>query len=275
MDGIYQSLDRVLSNTLDRLLAHLPELLGALALLAIGWVLARALSMLARRGAAWLDAMLDRGPTQVRWRVGASARMLGAVVYWVVLLFFIAAATQALGWQTLGEWLARLLVHLPAVAAGLAIIVAGYVLSGFVAEIVRAATHALAAPQSAALARIAQVSTLALAVFVGADQVGLKVTWIAIFAAVILASLMGGTMLAVGMGARTYFANLIGAFYLGQAMRVGQRVRVAGHEGRIVDLTPTSLVLETADGRVLLPGRVYHDEAIVVLAREEGGPEHG
>ena len=46
-------------------------------------------------------------------------------------------------------------------------------------------------------------------------------------------------------------------------------MRVAGHEGRIVDVTATSLVLETADGRVLLPGRIYHDEAIVLMARHD------
>ena len=65
-------------------------------------------------------------------------------------------------------------------------------------------------------------------------------------------------------------ANLIGAFYLRQAVRIGQRVRVAGHEGRIVDVTVTSLVLETADGRVLLPAKAYHDEAIVLMARQDG-----
>ena len=115
---------------------------------------------------------------------------------------------------------------------------------------------------------MAQGATLVVALLVGADQIGLKVTWLAILAAVLLASVMGGVMIAVSLGARGYVANLIGAHYLGQALRVGQRVRVAGHEGRIVDVTATSLVLETADGRVLLPGRMYHDEAIVVVVTQ-------
>ena len=101
---------------------------------------------------------------------------------------------------------------------------------------------------------MAQGATLVVALLVGADQIGLKVTWIAILAAVLLASVMGGVTLAVSLGARGYVANLIGAHYLRQALQLGQRVRVAGHEGRIVDVTATSLVLETADGRVVLPG---------------------
>jgi small-conductance mechanosensitive channel len=109
------------------------------------------------------------------------------------------------------------------------------------------------------------------ALIVGADQIGLRITWIAILAAVLVATVMGGVTLAVSLGSRSYVANLIGAHYLRQAFRLGQQVRVAGFEGRIVDVSATSLVLETADGRVVLPGRVYHDEPMVLLARPDAG----
>lgn len=266
------ALDRALTLTIDRVLAHLPNLLGALALLLVGWLLARALRLLTRRGAGLLDALIARGTGRTQWQIGRSAAVLGGVVYWVVLIFFVAAATQTLGLQTFTDWLARLLDHLPTLTAGLLIIVAGWMLSGFVGELVQATVTALPAAQRAALARVAQGATLVIALLVGADQIGLKVTWIAILAVVVAATVLGGVTLAASLGARGFVSNLIGAHYLAQSLRVGQRVRVAGHEGRIVDLTATSLVLETAEGRVMLPGRVYHDEAIVLMARS--GP-HG
>lgn len=262
------ALDRALRLTLDRLVEHLPNLAGALGLLLVGWLLASLLRMLTRRGAGLLDTMIVRSTGQARWQIGRSAVVLGTVVYWVVLVFFVAAATQTLGLQTFTDWLARLLDHLPTLTAGLLIIAAGWLLSGFVAELVQAMATPLAPPQRAALARVAQGATLVIALLVGADQIGLKVTWIAILAVVIAATVLGGVTLAVSLGARGFVSNLIGAHYLGQSLRVGQRVRVGGHEGRIVDLTATSLVLETAEGRVMLPGRVYHDEAIVLIARQ-------
>jgi len=82
---------------------------------------------------------------------------------------------------------------------------------------------------------------------------------------------LGGVTIAVSLGARGYVANLIGAHYLRQAFQVGQRVRVGGFDGRILDVTATSLVLETAEGRVALPGRVYHDEPIVLVTRGNDG----
>jgi hypothetical protein len=270
MGDLTEALDRTATTTLELLLAHLPNLLGALALLFVGWVLARLLRMATRRGVVLLDSMIARRVGQARWRIGRSAMLLGAVVYWVVLLLFVTAATQTLGLQTFTDWLTQLLDYLPTLAAGLLILAAGYVLSGFVAELVRATASGMSAPQRDALARMAQGVTLIMAVLVGADQIGLKVTWIAIFAALLVASLVGGVTIAVSLGARSYVSNLIGAHHLRQAFRLGQRVRVAGHEGHIIDVTATSLVLETDSGRVVLPGRIYHDEAIVLIVRQDG-----
>lgn len=269
MGNLLDTLNRAAATIGERLLANLPQLLQALALLVIGWLLARLLRAATRKGAGLLDALVVRTAGSGAWRVGRFAGLLGTLVYWIVLLFFVTAATQTLGLQTFTDWLARLLDHLPLVAAGLLIITAGYLLSGFVGEIVQTTATALAPAQRAALAHVARGATLVIAVLVGADQMGLKVTWLAVFAAVLLVSVLGGVALAASLGARTYVSNLIGAHYMGQALRVGQRVRVSGHEGRVVDITATSLVLATDEGRVMLPGRIYHHEAIVVLAREE------
>ncbi|MDH4060286.1 MAG: mechanosensitive ion channel [Aquincola sp.] len=263
--------DNVVAVTFERLLVHLPQLIGALALLLIGYLLARLLRVVARRGVTLLDGLIARQTTAARWRVGRSASVVGNVTYWVVLLFFVATATQTLGLQTFTDWLARLLEHIPALAAGLLIVVAGYLLSGFVADLVQATATALAPPQREALARIAQGATLVVALLVGADQVGLKITWIAIFAALVVAALLGGAALAASLGARSYVANLIGAHYLRQVLRAGQRVRIGAHEGRVIEITATSLVLETKEGRALLPGRLYHDEAIQLVVHSDGG----
>lgn len=270
MDNLLDALNRAASLTGERLLSSLPGVLEALALILVGWLLARVLRLVARKGVALLDGLMARSAGLGRWRLVRFAGVAGAVVFWIVLLFFLTAATQALGLQTFTDWLARLLDHLPTVAAGLLIIGVGFLLSGLVAELVQAAASALAAPQRLASTRVAQGATLVLALLVGADQIGLKVTWLAIFVAVLLVALLGGVALAISLGARTYVANLIGAHHLGQSLRAGQRVRVAGHEGLLIEVTATSLVLETTEGRVMLPGRVYHDEAIVVIAPRDG-----
>ncbi len=271
MGNFSDSFATAASALFERLASHLPNLIGALLLLGAGWLLARLLRVVAVRGMHLAETLIERMAGSSRLKVGRSANVLGTVVYWVVLLFFVTAATHVLGLQTFTEWLSRLLDYLPTLAAGLLIVVAGYVLASFVADLVLATATRLQAAQRTALARLAQGATLVAAILVGADQIGIRVTWIAILAAVVIAAVLGGVTIAVSLGARSYVANLIGAHYLRQAFEVGQRVRVAGFEGRIVEVSATSLVLETREGRVALPGRVYHDEPIVLLSGEGHG----
>jgi heme exporter protein C len=138
------------------------------------------------------------------------------------------------------------------------------------ADLVRSTSNRMASPQREALAQLAQGATLVTALLVGADQIGIHITWVAVLAAIALASLLGGVMLAASLGARSYVANLIGARHLRDAYQVGDFVRVAGHEGRIVDISNTSLLLETSEGRLSLPGRVFNDEAVLLLTRPPG-----
>jgi len=262
---------------LESLITYLPSVISAALLLLAGWVLARVLRALTMRAALLVDTLLSRAMnsrTKDRMRVGRSAAVLGAAVYWLVLVFFAAAATHLLGLQTFTEWLGRLIEYLPTFAAGLIIIAVGYILSGFTSDFVRAAATRLAPAQREVIARLAQIAVLVAAILVGAEQIGIRITFLAIVAAALFLAIGGGVAVALSLGARGYVSNLIGAHGLRQAFEVGQRVRLGGHEGRILELHATGMVLETAEGRVTLPGRLYHEAAIVLLtgagARDDG-----
>lgn len=259
---------------IDAVVTYLPSILGAVLLLLAGWILARLLRAVTVRSVLLLDTLLSRVTKTAgveRLRMARSSNVLGAVVFWVVLLFFVTAATHVLGLQSFTQWLARLLDYLPTLAAGLLIVIVGYVFSRFLADLVQATATRLAPAQRNALARVTQGVVLVTAILVGADQIGIQVTFIAILVGAVMAAAVGGVTIAVSLGARDYVSNLIGAHYMRQTFEVGQRVRVAGQEGRILEFTVTSVILETDEGRVALPARIYHEEPIVLLARSSNG----
>ena len=213
---------------------------------------------------------------KVRWRAfpravaqspkrlsSASAKILGSVVFWVVVLFFLTAATQVLGLHTFTTWLARVVDYLPTVFVGALIIVAGFLVSRLAREVVQAAAAGAGERQRALIGRVVQAAILVTAILVGAEQIGIKVTFLVILAAAAGISLVGAVALALSLGARDYVANLIGAHYLRQRYSVGQHVRVAGYEGRILEMTETAVVLETAEGRASLPAKVFNEQPIV------------
>ncbi|MFH1602862.1 MAG: hypothetical protein ABIH03_03030 [Pseudomonadota bacterium] len=259
----------VLDQTVERLALYLPNVLGAFLLLFVGWIVAHGLraialrlTLLGERALASISA--GRGAVPPRLS-GASAKILGSVVFWVVVLFFLTAATQVLGLHTFAAWLARVVDYLPTVFVGALIIVAGFLVSRLAREVVEAAAASAGERQRVLIGRVVQAAILITAILVGAEQVGIKVTFLVILSAAAGIALVGAVALALSLGSRDYVANLIGAHYLRQRYSVGQLIRVAGYEGRILELTDTALVLETAEGRASLPAKAFNEQAIVLL----------
>ena len=261
------------STVVDRMAAYLPSVLTAALLVLVGWLLARVLRAVVLRAILLGDTLLPRigFPRGLpRERVARSSVVVGALVFWTVLLLFVTAAAQELGLEAFADWLSTLLEYLPTLAAGLLILAVGWLLSGFVADLAEAAATRLPPAQRLLLARIVRVSILVGAILIGADQIGIRVTFLVIFVGAIAFTVGGGVAIAVGFGAREHVANLIAANHWRHAYALGQTLRVGEHEGRLLEMTAAGIVLETTDGRVVLPARLLNSLPVTVKAHRDG-----
>jgi len=273
IEQLTASIGEALSKIGARLVEYAPSVIGATLLLLAGWIVARLLRGLAVRLMGVLELLLhrvSRSHTVAPRIPSASIEIVGSILFWVVILFFVAAATQVLGLSVFTAWLKDLVSYLPTLLAGALIILAGVLFSGLARDVTVAALPALPEAQRVMLGRIVQGTLLMAAVVVGADQIGIKITFLVILAAIATSAVMGGVAFAVSLGARSYVANLIGAHYMRQAFRAGQRVRIGSLEGTILELTAVSIVLETGEGRVTVPAKVYNEEPIALLGRGGG-----
>lgn len=247
--------------------AFLPRLFGAVLLLVLGWVLARLLRALTVRGGVALERLVLRllplGSARAQ-SVHASAEVLGGVVYWAVILLVVAAASQVLGLEVVGQWLERVVRYLPTLLAGVLIVVAGALVSAMVRDLV-VATAPVPGSQRQVFGMAAQGTIMASAIVIGADQIGIDVTFLIMLAGIALAALLGGLALAVSLGARPYVSDLIGARQLQQNFEIGQYLHIGSHQGRVLELTATGLLLETPEGRLYLPARRVLEEAVLVV----------
>lgn len=247
---------------------YLPNLLAAIGLLIAGWLLAK----LVRAGAVRLSRVLEqmmlrlsrRPPPARPGRTPAWGRLLGSIAFWAIVLFFLALATHVLGLEAFSSWLNRVVVYLPTLLVGVLIILAGILVSALTRDLV-IATAPLEERSRVLLGRVVQVVILVTAIVIGADQIGINVTFLVILAAVVLSTLLGGLALAVSLGAKTFVANLVAAQSLRASYQVGQTIRIATYEGRILEITPTAVVIETVEGRVTLPAKFFHEQPAVLL----------
>lgn len=243
--------------------AYAPRLAGALVLLLIGWLVALGLKALALRLTAAAHRRLDRAlPTSAAGAAPSEApgRGLATMVFWTVLIFFSALALHVLAIDALSTVLGRLAIYLPNLLAGGVILFIAILMAGAASQLVRTAlAETLGLERAVRFSRLIQFSVVAVAGIVAADQVGLEVSFLTTMLSVFAGAFLGAVALGIGLGSRDLFGNLLGAHGMRETYRPGQVVRVGEHSGRILELTATSLVLDTPEGRLSVPAKRFHE----------------
>lgn len=249
---------------------HLPALLVAAGLLLVGWLLGRFLRSRTVRLVSRLVERFSKSPTvrTATERTGIREtlpRVIGGFVFWIVLLFFLAAAIETLGLPVVTDTLGRAAYYLPNVLAAVVIVFAGVLLGNLAHGAAVIGASKIGIPYGDTLGHAAQLSILLVAIVIGLEQIGIDSQFIVALVTVTLAAILAGTALAFGLGARTAVANIIGARYVDQVYRVGQTVKIGHMQGRIAETTTVAVILETSDGRVWIPAGRFSEEASTLL----------
>ena len=207
---------------LDSLLGFIPNIIGFLVILVIGYVIAKLVKGIVARllEKVGLDRTLhssDAGRYVEKVSPGASpARLIGTVAFWFIFLFAISAAIGALKIPALSTFIAQVQAFLPNIIVALLIFVIAAALAGAVG----AAAHKLMGdtPTGKMVRAIAPALIMAIALFMVLDQLHIAPQIVTITYAGLIGMLALAGALAFGLGGRDLAAQM-----LGQAYDAGQR----------------------------------------------------
>ncbi len=265
----HSAIDETFNEASQHFLNYVPQILGALVLLLLGYGVAHIASALSRKVARGLDSIFCKlsHPNKPKGTHITPAYTVGIsrIVFWCIMLFFVASSANLLGWKMFAGWMDGIVSHLPSILTGILIILIGFVISNIVLSFVLNADLKTNRAQTALVARIAQIVILVSAIFIGVEHIGLDMHFLTGMITIIVAILLGGACLAFGLGARNMVANTIGAQYARRNFRLGECVKLAGYEGELIEIRQTCIVVEdTKEGRVLIPAKLFNEKISVI-----------
>ena len=267
-----EALDRSFNLFIQRIAQHFPNIVGSVLLVLAGWLLARLLRAAIIRLSARLDSWF-RSQTRDDFlrRLGIerpASTLIGGIVFWLVFLIFFTAATETLGLPVLATWLSGVSYYLPRILVAALIILAGLFAANLARDAIAATAGAAGLAYSELLGRAVYVIVLLVAIVTGVDQLGIESRFLTLTITVVIAALIGGAALAFGLGSRTTVSNIIAAHYLRQIYRVGQTVRIHEVRGTITEITPTAVILDAPEGRVIVPAKDFSEVTSVLVTKE-------
>ncbi|MEA2622163.1 MAG: hypothetical protein QOH61_1073 [Chloroflexota bacterium] len=220
------------NNVVADLISAIPDVIGALLILLIGWIVAGfagriVTGLLTRAGA---DRMLATHGSAV---YGASAqslsvsRLAGIVVKWVVFFIFLIAAANFLGWPQVSDLLNRVILFIPNLVVAALILILAPIGGRILRRIVEGGSASAGVTTGTVLGRIAEIAVIAFGVVIAVNQVGIASDLVNIlFTGVVLAVAIAFG-LAFGLGGRNVAEQITQSWYE-KSREVADRVDASG-----------------------------------------------
>lgn len=213
-----QSIDMLLDTTrefLHQLAAFLPRLALALAVLVIGWLLAKALRFAVERGLhavnfhvltgrAGTDHFLQQGGLR-----GDTTTLFGLLAYWVVILATLIIALNGLGLTYITDLLQRVELFAPKIMVAMLVLVLGSYFARFVGEVVGTHCDDAHIPDSDILRRAARYFIMTFVAMIALSQVEVGGDILQRAFLIVLAGLVFAMALAFGLGGKEWAATML------------------------------------------------------------------
>lgn len=270
-NGRISEMGNALQQLAQSLWSYLPQMLAAVALMLLGWLLARLLRSLSTSLQQAVSRVVEKftPPRAQALSQRLSPQLFPNLVYWVVLLAFVAAATQLLGLSLFADWLSTLLTQVPGLLAAALVVFGGIVTGQLARDLVVGAAASAGLQHPALLGGATQLSLLALSAVIGLELIGLDSTFLTVISGLIVGMIGAAIALAFGLGARGQVSNLLGAREVREHYRAGDRIRIDGWEGTILDITPRAVLLDSTEGRVRLPAHLFAEKVSILVVADD------
>lgn len=265
------TLTESVSRVAVQILEQLPAVLGAVVLLLVGWGVARMLryatEKLAEKTVARLahTRPMDTRVQQPR-SYSAAPTIASRIVFWVILLFFVLAASEVLELEVISSLLTAVTAYLPRLLAGLLMLFIGLWFAEVTRAVLRRSSSSMGIEQGDALGRLGQILVLLIVFSVAAGQIGIDNTLLVVLVAILFGVILGAIALAFSFGAKTTIANLLAAQSVAQSYSPGDIIRIGDIEGKLLRITRTSLILETHEGQTLIPAKRFSEQESVHIS---------
>jgi small-conductance mechanosensitive channel len=206
-----------LQQALTDFLRFLPNLLGFLVILLVGWVIARLVKAVIVRllGRLHVDRRLHESPTGhyvEKFSPGASpANLVGVVAFWIIFIFALTAAIGALQIPAVTAFMNRVLLYLPNVIVAVLIFVLAAAIAGAAGGLVH---RTMGDTPTGNLVRSAVPAlVMSVAFFMILTQLNIAPEIVQILFTAIVGALALGLALAFGLGGRHVAERLLEEAY--------------------------------------------------------------
>ncbi|MEB3329779.1 MAG: hypothetical protein VKQ33_11155 [Candidatus Sericytochromatia bacterium] len=254
-----------LAAGLVNLLGFVPNMLGALVILLMGWAVGAALQALTERvlGAVRFDrAVAQAGLRDAITKAGVELEPSGLVaslVKWTIWLVAFMTAADTLRLPQVSAGIATLVAYVPNVLAAIAILTVGLLFATFVGRLVRGATASVSLRTGELVADVAYWVVAVFAVLAAIGQLNIAPALVQTLYTAVIGALALAAAIAFGLGLRDQARAIVVGRAVAEQLHPGDEIALEALRGRIQRIGALTTQVHTAEGTVSVPNHLLVD----------------
>lgn len=242
----------------------------ALAILIVGWIVARFVSkgatkLLKKVGAEALGQKLNNLDAVRQFKIKINLpKILGKIIYWLIMLVVLMVVVETLSMPVLSAMIGDFIAYIPDLLKAVGFFLLGLFVASTVQNVVASACKSFGIKAWKAIGSVIFFILMISITLSALNQAKVDTEMLKVVFTLLIGGAALAFALAYGLAARNILASLITAFYQKSTFSIGDVIEIDGHKGAIVELSQVSVVLKTETGKVVIPrNRLLNDTVVV------------
>jgi len=240
-----------LSAMLSKLIAYIPNLIGAIIVLLIGFLIAKVIEIIAKKISKKL------GVNKLSKQAGMDEKLqesniakdfpeiFGKILFWFVMFMFFMSASDTLGLDVVSRTLRTIMLYIPNILASILILLFGLFIANITKKSIKKKNAAIPSMTMAAnlIYMIITVVTISLAI----NQLEIETELLNQVVSIVLISMGVALALSLGLGTRDVASDIISGAYVKEIYSVGDVIEFNNQKGTITQIGNIKTIVQLKD----------------------------
>jgi hypothetical protein len=264
----------ILKTLLNKFALAIPNIFGAIFIAFLGFFIAKTVSKIVARilRSIGADKFAERlnsidflEENKIRIQI---SKICGQIVYYIILLFALVAATEVLQMPALSKLITDIFNYIPSVLSAMIVMIFGVLIANTLKNLVLTACLSLNIPSAKLISSFVFYFVFLTAAISALSQARIDTDFVKSNISIILGGGVAAFALGYGLASKDLMANFLASFYGRARLNVGDVIKIGETVGRIAHIDNTSIILNGKDKQVLVPLSKILREEVEILPND-------
>lgn len=191
-------------------------------------------------------------------------KIAATFVKWILYVFLLIIVSEYLNLTIVTQEVSKLLNYLPQLLTALIIFVFGLLLANAIKKTIQSFFESVELSGAKLISQLIFAIILVFVSITALNQAGINTDIVTSNITMIFGGVLVAFALAFGIGARNVVEKMLKAYHSRRIFEIGQKIKFKNVQGEIEAINPTTVIIKTNDGKLVVPIEDISDNQIEI-----------